>query len=195
VLRSFCAGLSATAVLVASSVACIAWLTRPDLPPDPSAARAASGAVAPPPPAPAAQRAPAGSPRHAAAAPATPRAPTLAGAFAPPRRDPVAPTARRSMPRQRRRELSSFRRELIAGFAALERAVALCAPADASFVLEVETVTGGARIIGAAIDSRGAASDAALACARSRLLGHTISAPSAEPARHLHMRFSVKSAT
>jgi hypothetical protein len=99
------------------------------------------------------------------------------------------------MPRERRRELRSFRREIIVGFADLERAVARCSPADAIFTLDMTTVSGGARIVEAAVHSRGSASAAAIACARSTLLGTTISAPSAEPERHLHMQFSVKSRT
>ena len=62
-------------------------------------------------------------------------------------------------------------------------------------MLEMETVTRGGRTVEAAVQSRGSASDAAVACARSTLVGYTISAPSAEPGRHLHMPFSVRSTT
>lgn len=152
----------------------------------------------------------------AAQPPAAPGgAPVTQPGFAPVR-DAAAPAAQRSvpeaalhrvatthelMPPSRRHSLASFRREAMRGLAALEGRIARCAskgaaaPLDpalepASFTLGVETVAGGIRISEVRLESRGAASDAVVACAIAALRGHVIPASSAEPGRSWQLRFS-----
>jgi hypothetical protein len=103
------------------------------------------------------------------------------------------------MPPSRRHALISFRREVIAGLADLQARVARCAPAaglsPTSFMLSVESVEGGVRIVEAQPEPRGSASEAEVTCARAALRGHVIPAPSAEPGRRWQLRFSPRSST
>ena len=110
------------------------------------------------------------------------------------------------MPPSRRHALVTFRREIIAGLSELQARVAQCAPAagqsrpaaglsQTSFMLSVESVEGGIRILEAQPESPGTASEAEVACARKLLRGHVIPASSAEPGRQWQLRFSPKSST
>jgi hypothetical protein len=89
-----------------------------------------------------------------------------------------------------RRARASFRLEMKAGFAALQKRVAPCAAADASFTLDVETVEGGVRIVDAHLEARGSATDASVSCARTALLGETISTPSAQAGGRWQLSFA-----
>jgi hypothetical protein len=93
---------------------------------------------------------------------------------------------------ERRHDLRSFRRELAAGITELESNLAACEPADATFQLEIETVSGGARILEASVTSPGSATPRALDCARAKLRGYTLGTPSAETGRRLSMPFSMR---
>lgn len=128
---------------------------------------------------------------------AAPAAPPVASAAAPHR----APEPQEVMPPSRRVALASFRRELIAGLADLDRRLAPCAsrrPSGGakpggeppSFILAVESVAGGVRVTEVRLESSGGASDADVACARSLLRDHVIPARSAEPGRRWQLRFS-----
>jgi hypothetical protein len=91
----------------------------------------------------------------------------------------------------RRGALAALRRELIAGFARLEERVSRCSPGDVAFVLTLESVDGGIRIVEAHLVSRGSASDAELACALAALRGEQVAAPSARAGSRWEMPFSV----
>ena len=183
--RVFLAGLIALALLFVGSVAFLSWSVRfsspPTVEPGPSRSEAASSL-------PAALR-PVTDATAAAPAPAaeSPR--------------PVARSPQDLMPPPRRHALISFRREIIAGLADLQARVARCAPAagqtrpaaglsQTSFMLSVESVEGGIRILEAQPESPGAASEGEVACARKALRGHVIPATSAEPGRRWQLRFS-----
>jgi hypothetical protein len=97
---------------------------------------------------------------------------------------------REGIPAPTRRARASFRLEMKAGFAALQKRVAPCAAADASFTLDVETVEGGVRIVDAHLEARGSATDASVSCARTALLGETISIPSAQAGRRWQLSFA-----
>jgi hypothetical protein len=99
------------------------------------------------------------------------------------------PSVVESTPAPRRRALRSFRQEMKAGLAALQKRVAECAAPKASFTLDVETFDGGVRVLDAHLNPGGSAADPAVACARAALLGETIAAPSAEPGRRWQMPF------
>jgi hypothetical protein len=188
--RVFLAGVVAIALLFLGSVAFLSWSVRyssaPALQPAPVRSAAA--------PAPLTLAGDGGPGEKTAATNAPP-------AEVPP---PGARRAKDLMPPPRRHALVSFRREIIAGFAELERRVAACEPrgvqprtrgglSEASFLLSVESVAGGVRILEAQPESRGSASDAEVACARAALRGHLIPASSAEPGRQWQLRFSPKS--
>jgi hypothetical protein len=121
--------------------------------------------------------------------------------------EPHAPTAEpvtragKGVSSQLRRTRFSFRRELIAGFAKLEERAAECAHvnaadgrgalADTAFTLALETTAGGIRVVDVALESRGSANDADVACVRATLRGQVVPAPSAEPGKKLMLPFSL----
>jgi hypothetical protein len=196
----FLAGLLAIALLFAGSLALIAWATR-DGPAAPSAAPVIGGrpAILAAAPEPASAPSPTTAPAATDAVPASVSAPA-GGAAAPPRAAPLARAPSAVAP-ARRRALGSFRREIIAGFAVLQQQVARCEPSDAaavpggsrwgdaSFLLDLEGVAGGMRIVAAQLDSPGEASVAALSCVRTALTGQILRVPSAEPGRRWQMPF------
>lgn len=180
--RVFVAGLIAIALLFLGSVAFLSWTGRssgpPAAPPAPPRDEAGSRAAGP-----------VGGATAVAPAPAaeSPR--------------PVARSPQDLMPPSRRKALVSFRREIIAGLSELQARVARCAPAAGrsrpaeglsrmSFMLSVESVQGGIRILEAQPESPATASEAEMACARKALRGHVIPASSAEPGRRWQLRFS-----
>jgi hypothetical protein len=90
------------------------------------------------------------------------------------------------------RARKNFRLEVQDGLAALQEDVARrCSASDTSFVLEVESVDGGIKILDATLDSQGNASDKAVSCAQKALRGHFIESPSAEPGRHWKLSFAI----
>jgi hypothetical protein len=194
--RAFRAGLLAIAMLAAASLAAVSWLTRGGQAPEPPAPNAATKVAEGEPPA--------DAPPTGETSPASDRSPDLPPAASPAAtpwphptgRDPIA-----VMPAARRRALRAFRRELTAGLAALRERVQACpaanggppsgaSPPSASFVLEVETVEGGLRIVDASPEGRGSPGDPRVACARAALRGQLIPAPSAEPGRRWQLPFS-----
>jgi hypothetical protein len=102
----------------------------------------------------------------------------------------VERAAREGAPAATRAPVVSFRREMKAGFAALQRRVARCGAEDAWFTLDVETVAGGVRVVEARVEFPGSAGEAGIACARSILVGETIAAPSAPPGRRWQVSFA-----
>jgi hypothetical protein len=96
------------------------------------------------------------------------------------------------MPAARRKALRDFRLELKAGLSDLQLRVAACSLADASFVLDLESVDGGVRIVDAAVEAAGTASERDVACARAALRGHLIPAARAEPGRRWQLPFAVR---
>jgi hypothetical protein len=201
--RFFLAAVLAIGLLFTGSVAAIWWATR-GAPPDgdrparafaePAAAGAGAGVVTA---APGSWASDDGDHREGDGAPDPARAvaatePRERGA-SPPRPAPLSQQG--STPAARRRALVAFRRELAAGLRGLDDRLGRCSPvapaasgaparsglADTSFTLTVETVDGGVRIADAAIDARGGASEAEVACALSALRGEVIPAPSAAP--------------
>jgi len=185
VSRTFLAGLVAIALLFVGSVAFLSWPARSPGPPAALTARV-----------------------EADSPPAGPALGEAAGAAAPdpapesPR--PVSRNPRDLMPPPRRHALISFRRQIIAGLADLEARVAQCTPAadrsrpatglsQTSFMLSVESVDGGVRILEAQPETPGTASETEVACARKALRGHVIPASSAEPGRRWQLRFSPRS--
>jgi hypothetical protein len=193
------------ATLFAGSLAFIAWSTggapltiAPPRVQD-GARAAGAAAAAPLPPWTPAAPGPITEPAPVGAAPAV---------DTPPPRRPRPPgtlsRVQQAAPRAERRSLASFRLELKAGMAELQKRIAHCAgEADrglggiapggdaglASFVLDVETVQGGLRIVEARREAGG--SDAAVDCAQTTLRGHVIPAPSAAPGRRWQMPFAL----
>jgi hypothetical protein len=141
-----------------------------------------------------------GGPAAAAApAPSPARTRVPVDAARPPGTDPrgeatrtarVERAAREGAPAATRAPVVSFRREMKAGFAALQRRVARCGAEDAWFTLDVETVAGGVRVVEARVEFPGSAGEAGIACARSILVGETIAAPSAPPGRRWQVSFA-----
>jgi hypothetical protein len=202
---TFLVALLGIATLLAGSLAFIAWSTGgapltigPSRWQGGTAARSAALAPALPPSPP---FGPATEPAQVTTAPT---------AETPPPRRPRPPGTlsrfQEAAPRAERRSLASFRLELKAGMAELQKHLAHCAgetdrglggaaprrdDGPVSFVLDVETVQGGLRILEARRDAGG--SEAAVECAQTALRGHVIPAPSATPGRHWQMPFALGS--
>jgi hypothetical protein len=185
VSRIFLAGLVAIALLFVGSVAFLSWPVRSPGPPAAATARVeADSPLAGP---------VLGEAAGAAAPDAAPESPR-----------PVSRNPQDLMPPPRRHALISFRRQIIAGLAELQARVAQCTPpgqsrpaaglSQTSFMLSVESVEGGVRIVDAQPESPGTASEAEVACARKALRGHVIPASSAEPGRRWQLRFSPRAA-
>jgi hypothetical protein len=184
VARTFFAGLLAIALFFAGSVAFVWYVTAPvTLTPSPGTA---------PGPEATAIEAPASEPGEPAAVRGFAGIATAAG--------PAARAGERA-PASVRRTRSSFRRELIAGLATLQKQAAKCASgnaaagraalADTGFTLALETIAGGIRVADVRLESRGTASETDVACVRAALRGEVVPAASAEPGRTLTLPFSV----
>jgi hypothetical protein len=78
---------------------------------------------------------------------------------------------------ERRRGIAAASAQLNAAFAALRTRADACGAREAAFVLGLEAGGGVVRVERVRVEERGAASDEALACARTALEGHRISAP------------------
>jgi hypothetical protein len=201
VRRAFLAGLTANALLLASSIATIHWTTG-DRPVVLGAPRAIASAT-PPLYAPPIQIEATVTPRALPAIPVAPVPPPepLAVAAPPPaapRRDPALlprkPEIHRTaepMEAPRRKNLRDFRLELRAGVAELRQLVSACSVQGASFNLAVESVDGGVRVLDATIESAGEASALDVACAQAALRGRVIPASRAEPGRRWQMPLAI----
>jgi hypothetical protein len=205
VRRALLASLASLSLLLVGSLALVSWATRdergasPGSPPPPEVAeRAPPAEEAEPGPSAAAESA---IPPAAASVPRPPpasvSAPRVASAPPPSRlfSKPVTGTTLKStVPTRLQRHRVSFRMELISALAALQREVARCAVgATASFLLDVETVQGGVRIL-AAEPASGAIDAAGAACVQSVLRGRVVPVPTAEPGRQWQMALAVSSA-
>jgi hypothetical protein len=85
----------------------------------------------------------------------------------------------------------SFRGQLTAGVAEMQRRVARCA-SNTTFNLDLETVEAGIRVLDVTPEP-GISTDQEAACARSALKGKVIPPPSAEPGRRWRMPLTVRS--
>jgi hypothetical protein len=193
VSRAWAIGVAGIAALLASSIGVISLTTRDGG--DPGALEAHSGAAPYP-----------SSPRDSAtAAPASSAVPTLpeaagdstrSAASTPPAPAPRAPpespsrTGNNALTPATHHARISFRGQLIAGVAEIQKLVAHCA-AETTFILDVETGEAGIRILDVQPEP-GVSTDQEAACARSALKGKVFPPPSAEPGRRWKMPLNVR---
>jgi hypothetical protein len=84
----------------------------------------------------------------------------------------------------------SFRGEIAAGLAALQKSVAPCGASDLTFTLDLETIDGGIRVLEASIASGAPPEDRRASCASAAVRGQVIPAPNALPGQHWQIPFS-----
>jgi hypothetical protein len=193
--RALLAGLTANALLFASSIATVTWATadRPVVIDAPRVVVAATPPLYTPieieGPLPAIPVAPVPPPEPLAVAAPPPAAPRRDPALLP--RKPEIHRTAEPMEAPRRKNLRDFRLELRAGVAELRQLVSACSVQGASFNLAVESVDGGVRVLDATIESAGEASALDVACAQAALRGRVIPASRAEPGRRWQMPLAI----